>query len=87
MASLRGTLSPDQSAGVTRLGHRHLTARADTWNTFGTITLAKDGSGTVEIRQNGAFILSARFSAESAELPHVEVRTVGDPGMSAGVLE
>jgi hypothetical protein len=85
MAALRGTIRGDRSQ-VTRLSHRQVTARADTWHTFASVTVSADGSGTVTVRQNDALILSASFTAESAELPTVEVRTVGDPGHGAGVL-
>jgi hypothetical protein len=39
------------------------------------------------VKQNGATILHAEFSSETAEMPHVAVRTVGDPDMAPGVIE
>lgn len=86
MAALRGTLEPDRTP-VTRLSHRLITARADTWQTFATVTMHADGSGSFTVRNERGTLASVDWSAESVDVPHVKVRTVGDPGHAAGVIE
>lgn len=92
MANLRGWVIPDRVrrgavSSASRLADRRLTVRADTWQTFATLTLSADGSGSLEVRREDGRLLTAEWTAEdTAPLPVVEVRTVGDPGMSAGII-
>lgn len=74
MAALRGTIRSDRSR-VTRLSHRALNVHADTWRTFSEIELNADGSGVVRVVQNGATIVRASWSAESAEKVQTTVTT------------
>ncbi len=59
MAATRGTLQGFQRDGRpqqdqrTALGHGYVTAQANTWQTFATITTWADGHGTFELRQHG----------------------------------
>jgi hypothetical protein len=47
-----------------RLGAQSSTARADTWQTFTTAHVNRDGSGYVEVRRNGKTLHRFDFGAE-----------------------
>lgn len=72
MAALMGTLRgyrksgvPRQVNPVTALGDGSLTAKAATWRTFVETTLHADGSGVIEVRQNGNVIHRFGFGSEN----------------------
>lgn len=70
MAALRGTIRGDRVRSNTdaishRLADRSLSVSADTWQTFARTDLARDGSGSFQIRRNGQTILRLTFSAET----------------------
>ncbi len=47
-----------------RLGSLYSSAHANTWQTFATAFVKKDGSGYVEVRRNGKTIHTFEFGAE-----------------------
>lgn len=49
---------------VHRLGSLYSRAEANTWRTFVTAFVKKDGSGYVEVRRNGKTIHEFEFGAE-----------------------
>jgi hypothetical protein len=65
MAATRGTLSTERSH-VTRLGHHFTEARADTWRTFVTAHVAKDGSVRVTVTRDGQTVHSFVLGPEGA---------------------
>jgi hypothetical protein len=64
MAALKGEVEADGRTYTSRLGHHRLKVMASTWQTFVTTHLNKDGSGEVEVRQNGKVIHYHRIEAE-----------------------
>ena len=48
-----------------RLGSRYSTAEAATWRTFATVTVWADGSGTVEVKRDGATLHRFAFGSEN----------------------
>lgn len=63
MAALRGTIESDRST-VTRLSHKHLSVKADTWRTFARVELDKDGHGYLIVKRDGETIAVAEWGAE-----------------------
>lgn len=47
-----------------RLGSQSASVEAATWRTFASAHVARDGSGYVEVKQNGNLIHSFRFGPE-----------------------
>ena len=47
-----------------RLGGQSSTARADTWRTFTTAHVNRDGSGYIEVRRDGRTLHRFDFEAE-----------------------
>ena len=50
MANLRGRIFAQDSSRnkiVSRLASQHITVKADTWRTFVTVNLSRDGSGEI----------------------------------------
>lgn len=69
MAATRGYVTghhANSSTGTaTRLGHRSITARADTWQTYSTVRMNADGSGYVTVTRNGKTIVSQTWGPEN----------------------
>lgn len=63
MAALRGTIISDRSE-ATRLSHKTLRVKADTWRTFVAVELRADGSGKVTFRRNEGTQTLAEWGAE-----------------------
>jgi hypothetical protein len=51
-----------------RLGSQSSTAQANTWQTFTTAHVNRDGSGYVEVSRNGETLIRAAFGPEDAPL-------------------
>jgi hypothetical protein len=56
-----------RTKAVHRLGHQSSEAEANTWRTFTTCFVNKDGSGFVEVRRDGELMHRYNFPKE---LPH-----------------
>ncbi len=72
MAATRGTLqgygraSQCQQGAKHSLGHGAMEARADTWQTFATVTINADGHGELIVKRHGKVIALATWDAEEA---------------------
>lgn len=71
MAATRGTVQGHQRDGRAQqeersaLGHGYTTAKANTWQTFATITTWADGHGSFELRQHGKLIKTFDWTDEA----------------------
>lgn len=50
-----------------RLGHESSTVHANTWRTFTTAHVCKDGSGYVSVERNGQVIHTFEFGPENVD--------------------
>ena len=53
-----------QNAQITRLGHGEAFASANTWQTFANVLVRANGSGEIEVRQNGKLLHAITFGPE-----------------------
>lgn len=68
MANLRAQILSDRrNSTASRLSSQWIRTKTATWKTFVNVTLNEDGSGNVEIEQNGKTIHSYDIPAENAE--------------------
>jgi hypothetical protein len=67
MSATYGVLRSDRRASqVTKCGTEYVAATAQTWETFATVTVRRDGRVNVEIRRADRTILDLDLSAEDA---------------------
>jgi hypothetical protein len=70
VSATRGTVTGGNKSGETgtasRLGSRYVTARANTWQTFATVTTWHDGRVTFTVTDDNGMIIEVTVSAEDA---------------------
>lgn len=68
MANLRAEIFSDRrNSTASRLSSKWIRTKTATWKTFAHVTLNEDGSGSIEIEQNGKTIHTYDIPAENAE--------------------
>lgn len=68
MANLRAQIFSDRrNSTASRLSTNNITTKTATWKTFVEVTLRKDGSGGIEVKQNDKAIHRYDIPAETAK--------------------
>jgi hypothetical protein len=65
IAKATGVDRTGRTKATHRLGSHYSEATAATWRTFATVTVYADGSGTVDIRRDGATLHAFAFGSEN----------------------